>query len=216
VKLIVISSSSTNIENEPQLITRLFEAGLPSFHLRKNKMSTKKMKEYIKQIPKHFHDRIIIHSHHNLMFSFNLRGIHLTSKHKRSKLKTLLTIRLIQLKKPSLEVTTSFKTLGELYETKHQYDYDYVFLSPVFENDTSKFQSGFSEYGLKLAIEKTNWDVIARGGINIESIEKANNIGFRGVAFYSFLWSSEDPISSFQKIIDRFNELNITFRKFSR
>src|SRR5690349_18729349 len=139
-------SSSSTIENEPQLVTRLFEAGLLSFHLTKSKISTRKMKEFIKQIPEHFHDRIVIHSHHNLMFNFNLKGIHLTSKHKSKKWRTLITIRLIQLKKPSLQITTSFKTLGELYEKKHEYKYDYVFLSPVFDNNTSKFQSGFSEY----------------------------------------------------------------------
>jgi len=208
VKLIVISSSSF-IENEPQLITRLFEAGLPSFHLRKNRMSTRKMKEFIKQIPKHFHDRITIHSHHNLMLNFNLKGIHITSQHKERRLRTLLTIRLIQLKKPSLKITTSFKTLGELYETKQQYNYDYVFLSPVFDNSTSKFQSGFLEYSLKAAITKTSWEVIARGGVNIDSIEKANNIGFSGVAFYSFLWSSKDLMSDFNRIIGKFDELNI-------
>jgi len=126
VNLIVISSSSI-IENEPQLITRLFEAGLPSFHLRKNRMSTGKMKEFIKQIPKHFHDRITIHSHYNLMLYFNLKGVHITSQHKQKRFKTLFTIRLIQLKKPSLKITTSFKTLGELYDNKQQYNYDYVF-----------------------------------------------------------------------------------------
>ena len=208
MNLIVISSSSI-IENEPQLITRLFEAGLPSFHLRKNRMSTRKMKEFIKQIPKHFHDRITIHSHYNLMLYFNLKGVHITSQHKQKRFKTLFTIRLIQLKKPSLKITTSFKTLGELYDNKQQYNYDYVFLSPVFDNNTSKFQSGFSEYSLKAAIAKTGWNVIARGGINIDSIEKANDIGFNGVAFYSFLWGSKDVVWDFNRIISKFNELKI-------
>jgi thiamine-phosphate pyrophosphorylase len=208
MKLIVISSSSI-IENEAQLITSLFEAGLKSFHLRKNKISTLRMKNIIRQIPKHFHDRITIHSHHNLAFDFNLKGIHLTSKHKKNKLKTLLTIRLLQLKKPSLEITTSFKTLGELYESKHQYNYDYVFLSPVFDSNTSKFQGGFSEYSLKAAIDKTRWNVIARGGINIQNIEQAPQVGFKGVAFYSALWTSPNPVLKFNKIINQFKELDI-------
>ncbi len=209
MKLIVISKS-TAIENEAQIITQLFEAGLKSLHLRKNKMSTARMRELINQIPEHFHDRITIHSHHNLVFSFNLKGIHLTSKHKKTKLKTLLTIRLIQLKKPSLEITTSFKTLGELYEAKHQYNYDYVFLSPVFDSNTSRFQSGFPGYGLKTAIEKNQWNVIARGGINIANIEKANKIGFKGIAFYSSLWTAPDPIAKFNRIVNKFQELNIS------
>jgi len=209
MKLVIISKSSI-VENEAQIITQLFEAGLSSFHLRKSRMSTLRMRKIITQIPAHFHNRITIHSHHNLAFSFNLKGIHLTSKHKKNKLKTLLTIGLLKLKNPAIEITTSFKTLGELYEPKHQYNYNYVFLSPVFDSNTSKFQSGFPEYGLKTAIEKTHWNVIARGGINIANIEKTYKIGFKGLAFYSTLWTSDNPLVKFQKIIDKFQELNIS------
>ena len=101
MKLIVISSSSS-LENEAKVITNLFEAGLETFHLRKHKQSTKNTKELLKDIPAHFHNRIIIHSHHKLAYKFNLKGIHLTKTHIKQKFKTWLTVKIIKLKNPEI------------------------------------------------------------------------------------------------------------------
>ncbi len=208
MKLIVISSSS-GIENEAQIVTQLFEAGLETFHLRKLKLSTNQMKKFIKQIPTHFHNRIYIHSHHNLASTFKLGGIHLTSTHKKKKFQTWLSLKLIRLKNPHIKITTSFRTIGQLLETDQKYHYSYVFLSPIFDSITSKFQSGFTEHSLHSAIQKTKFDVIARGGVEVSSIEKAKKIDFKGLAFYSSIWKSKDPVVEFNKIVEKFQELNI-------
>jgi thiamine-phosphate pyrophosphorylase len=208
MKLIVISSSGI-LENEAQLITGLFEAGLESFHLRKHKLSTKATKNLLNAIPKHFHNRLIIHSHHNLARKFNLKGIHLTKTHIKRKYKTWFTIKLIQLRNPSMIITSSYNNIGQLFEAKHKHSYSYIFLSPIFDSLTSKFQGGFSEHSLKSAIEKTTIKVIARGGIDVSAIEKSHKIGFDGLAFYSAIWKKKDPIAEFNKIVARFQELNI-------
>ena len=36
--------------------------------------------KYLQEIPVHFHNRIVIHSHHNLAWTFKLKGIHLGMK----------------------------------------------------------------------------------------------------------------------------------------
>ena len=208
MKLIIISSS-VHIENEAQIITKLFEAGLETYHLRKLKWSTQKMKEFIKQIPIHFHDRIFIHSHYNLAYTFKLGGIHLTSSHKKRKLRTWLMVKWIKLKRPHIHISTSFKTIGDLLDTEPIYDYAYVFLSPVFDSISSKFQSGFTEHSLNSALHKTKLNVIARGGVDIKSIEKANKTNFKGLAFYSSIWKTKDPVAEFNKIVEKFQELNI-------
>lgn len=209
MKLIVISSSN-EIENEAQIITSLFEAGLDHFHLRKHKLSTKKTKELLKAIPTHFHNRIIIHSHHNLARTFNLRGIHLTKSHIKKKYKTWLTIKLIQLKNPDIIITTSFSNIGQLFEKNHRYEYNYVFLSPIFDSLNSKFQGGFTEHSLKSAIQKSDFNIVARGGVDINAIEKSNEIGFAGLAFYSSIWKKKDPLASFNSIVEKFQELKIS------
>jgi len=208
MKLIVISSSGI-IENEAKLITGLFEAGLETFHLRKHKLSTKATKELLNAIPEHFHKRIIIHSHHNLAWRFNLRGIHLTKSHIKRKYKTWLTIKIIQLKNREISITSSFNNIGQLFEINKNYSFSYVFLSPIFDSLNSKFQGGFTEHSLKSAIQKTTAKVIARGGVDMNAIEKANTIGFEGLAFYSAIWKKKEPIAEFNKIIEKFQELKI-------
>jgi thiamine-phosphate pyrophosphorylase len=208
MKLIVISSSG-HIDNEVEIVTQLFEAGLETFHIRKHKLSTRKMKEFIAAIPTHFHNRIIIHSHHKLARKFNLKGIHLTKSHKKKNWRTWLSLKLIRLKNSNIVLTTSYSTIGQVLATKQDYNYDYVFLSPIFDNFNSRFQGGFTEHSLKSALQKTTLKIVARGGVDIVSIENANRIGFNGMAFYSSLWKKKDPVDEFNRIVEKFQELNI-------
>jgi thiamine-phosphate pyrophosphorylase len=208
MKLIVISNSGI-LENEPAIVTKLFEAGLETFHLRKHKTSTKKTKDFINAIPKHFHNRIIIHSHHNLARLFNLKGIHLTKTHKKRKLRTWIMLKLIKLKNPAIIISTSYDNIGKLFEQQESYKYNYVFLSPIFESITSKFQGGYTTHSLKSALSKSEYKVIARGGVDINAIEKAHEIGFEGLAFYNSIWKRKDPVAEFNAIVEKFQELKI-------
>jgi thiamine-phosphate pyrophosphorylase len=208
MKLIVISSSS-EIENEVQTVTALFEAGMETYHIRKHNLSTRRMKEFIAAIPTHFHNRIIIHSHHKLARKFDLKGIHLTKSHKKRKWRMWLTLKLIRLKNPDIILTTSYSTIGQILAIKQDYKYDYVFLSPIFDNFNSKFQGGFTEHSLRSALQKSSLEVIARGGVDIISIENAQKLGFAGLAFYSSLWRKKDPVDEFNRIVEKFQELKI-------
>ena len=208
MKLIVISSSKT-VENEAAIVTKLFESGLETYHLRKHKFSTYTMKQFLKNIPVHFHNRINIHSHHDLARKFKLKGIHLTKSHKKNAVKTWVTIKVLRFVNPDLEITTSFNNIGQLLDKKSEYDYSYVFLSPVFDSMNSKFQSGFTEHSLSSALKKTKLKVIARGGVDLDAIEKGEKIGFNGLAFYSALWKKKEPNAEFTKVIEKFKELNI-------
>jgi thiamine-phosphate pyrophosphorylase len=209
MKLIVISSSKS-IENETVLVSQLFEEGLRTFHLRKHNMSTREMKEYINQIPAKFHNRIYLHTHHQLALTFNIKGIHLTSKHKKQHWKTFLNLLFIRLRRPLLEVTTSVKTLGEVYEEEPQFKYNYIFLSPIFDHAESKFQGAFSDYSLKVALHKSAKEVIARGGVDIPVIAKTHELGFNGLAFYNCIWKDPNPVSKFNDIVYEFQRQGIS------
>lgn len=206
MKIIVISSSGES-ETEPIIVTQLFENGLDIFHLRKPKFSTKQLKNYIESIPKGFHSRIVIHTHHKLARKFRLKGVHLTKTHKKRKFKTWFTLKMLKMKNPSLTVSTSFRTIASLFESEHSYDY--VFLSPVFDSLTGKFQSGFSAHSLKAALARTQHKVIARGGIDINGIEKVKELGFEGFALYTAIWKSSNPVQQFIDIKERCRELGI-------
>jgi thiamine-phosphate pyrophosphorylase len=206
MKIIVISPSRTT-DNELKTVTALFEHGLQIFHLRKPSMRTNEMKEYIEAIPSIFHNRIIIHSHHKLASTFDLRGIHLTKAHFRKKLLLWWRLRSLLLKKPNISVSTSFHKLLSVYDAEPRFAY--AFLGVIFDKVSGKFNAGYSRHSLEAAIAKTKNKLIARGGTDISNIETCRDIGFYGVAYSSAIWKSEDPVKTFCAIKDRFRELNI-------
>lgn len=195
----IVLSSQKSVDNEIEILIRLFENGLKSFHLRKPHYSKRKMIEYLNEIPKDFHNRIIIHSNHRLAKKYNLKGIHISSKERNLNFKNWINIRYLKRKKPFLRVSTSFSAISDL--NKYIDLYDYVFLSPIFDSTSKKsYQSNFKEYNLTNAIQRSNYKVIALGGVDEENIKKAFNMGFWGCAFLSNLWNSTNPVDKFQKL----------------
>ena len=80
---IIVMSDTKDIDNEQKMINEMFESGLEILHIRKPKYSTQELRTYIEKINKKFHNRIVIHSHHELCISLKLRGIHLTERHRK-------------------------------------------------------------------------------------------------------------------------------------
>ena len=132
----IVLSAQKSVDNEIDIVVRLFELGLTSFHLRKPHYSKQTMKLYLDGIPSVYHNRIIIHSHHRLARKYNLKGIHLSSKERKSSFNNWLNIKSLKRKKPFLRVSTSFTTISEL--NKYNDLFDYVFLSPIFDSTSKK------------------------------------------------------------------------------
>ena len=203
MKTIVLSAQKP-VDNEIDIVVRLFELGLTSFHLRKPHYSKQKMRGYLNKIPSVYHNRIIIHSHHRLAKKYNLKGIHLNSKDRKSSF-NWFNIKSLKRKKPFLRVSTSFTTISEL--NKYNDLYDYVFLSPIFDSTSKKkYQSGFQEYSLTSATHRSNYNVVALGGVDVENIKNAFNMGFWGCAFLSTIWKSDNPIEKFKELKSKCNE----------
>jgi thiamine-phosphate pyrophosphorylase len=207
MKLMVLSPSTGDPILETMIATRLFELGLETFHLRKPRFSTREMIDYLDKIPSRFHDRVVIHSHHTLALKYNLKGIHLTRTHLKRTIRLWINLRIIRLKKPKITVSTSFRKLASLYE--EQNIYNYVFLSPIFDSISGKFQAGFNEHSLRAAIHKTPFCIIARGGVDLSKIESIQNIGFNGLILNSSLWTSPDPVQNFIAVLEKFRALEI-------
>ena len=198
MKPIVLSSQKT-VDNEIEFVTCFFERGLKSFHLRKPHYSKKRMRSYLDAIPSIYHNRIIIHSHYGLIKKYNLKGIHLGSKDRKSNFKNWFKIKVLKRKKPFLRVSTSFNEISDL--NKYIDLYDYVFLSPVFDSKTKgNYQSNFKEYNLTSSIQRSNYNVVALGGVDSENISKAFNMGFWGCAFLSTLWENKNPVEKFEEL----------------
>jgi thiamine-phosphate pyrophosphorylase len=207
MKVVVISPSKIKEEEINNLI-KMFEAGLETYHLRKPKFSTKLLQEYIEKIPKQFHNRIIIHSHHNLARKYNLQGVHYTKKHLEPNFKNWWREKMLRISTSSFIKTSSHGKLASLYDDEEM-KFDYVFLSPIFDTITGKYQSGYYEDSIKLALQKTGKKVIARGGVDATRIEKIKELGFYGMALYSSVWDRESPVEEYLKVIQRCKELGI-------
>ena len=206
MKLILISSSGKS-EDETKQLVQLFEMGVETFHLRKPKMTTKELRSYLESVPQVFHNRIVIHSHHDLAVMYDLKGIHMTRIHKKRKFRQWFIMQRIRMRKKNIVVSTSFRKLGDLYEEENKYSY--VFLSPIFDSLSGKFQSGFNEFSLRATLEKTTHKAIARGGMDLNKIEKVKEIGFYGMAFYSTIWKSKDPVEAGIKLFEKLKALGI-------
>ena len=208
MKIIIISPFQTK-ENEIENIVKMFEAGLETYHIRKPKFSTKQLQEYIEKIPKQFHNRIVIHSHHNLARVYNLQGVHYTKKHLEKNIRNWWREKMLRISTSNFIKTTSHGKLSSLYDAEEM-KFDYVFLSPIFDTITGKYQSGFYEESIKAAVQKTGKNIIARGGVDVTRIEKIKELGLYGMALYSTIWDRENPVEEYLKVIRRCNELDIT------
>ena len=207
MKLVVITQSQKS-DTEILAIIQMFEAGLETLHVRKNRFSTKELDDYIKEIPAHFHNRIIIHSHHKLALKYDLKGFHFTSTHLKHNIKLWWNTKMIYLRKPNLVKSISYKRIAELYQ-EQKVKTDYCFLGTMFHNISGELYSGFYPETVTAAIEKSGKKIYARGGVNEKSADLAYKLGFHGIALYGHLWKSTSPFEKYIAFVRYCKEKNI-------
>ncbi len=200
MELVVISEAKKN-EIEHEFVTKMFEAGLQTYHLRKPRFSTNQLKSFIEKIPTHFHNRIIIHSHHDLLFKYGLKGIHFTETHLERKFQKWWTLRRIRSRKKNVIITRSYKKISEVYN-EEEIAYSYYLIGTIFNTLNNEFYSGYYEQGIVAAINTSGKKFVARGGINEKTIVKAYKLGFYGAALSSILWKAENPFEKYLEILN--------------
>lgn len=207
MRLIVITPSK-DVPDETSLVTKMFESGLKTLHLRKPKYSTNQMAEYIKEIPTHFHNRIVIHSHHKLALKFNLKGIHLSRNHLSTKWKYWFTRTRLKLRFGQTSKSRSYSRLQQVYVKEKQH-FDYYLLGTVYSNITAELYSGFYEDGVIAANKNSGKNLVARGGTSPATILKSLKFGFEGIAFNSYLWNADHPYENFLLVLSEFKKHSI-------
>lgn len=197
MELIVVSSPRKK-DGEIAYTVKMFEAGLQRFHLRKPGTSKKYIKEFIEGVPKKYHSRIVIHSNHAFAKKYQLGGIHISKKHRKSPLKLRFKIARLRLFRPKLVITRSCHKLGDILDEKILYDY--VFLSPVFDSiSVNRLSGGFSHRGLTSGLEASKQNVIAMGGVKPEKLQSLADLGFKGGAVLGYIWSSGHYLEAFSQ-----------------
>ncbi|GAB4457115.1 MAG: thiamine phosphate synthase [Bacteroidia bacterium] len=193
-----------SIDKEIDIVVELFANGLNTLHLNKREMSTRRMKEYIKSIPSAFHNRIVIHSHHELAFQFNLKGIHFTREHLKRTFRNWCLFQKEKLFRKKFIHTRSYRKLSDAFN-EEKYQFDYFILNNVFNPITKDFNIGYHPIRIN-EIHKTGKRFVVKGGVNIDTAIKAKENGFYGICLNSFIWKSNEPIKNFIELVDKLND----------
>lgn len=180
MRLFIITTEQI-FSGEAAIIHRLLSSGDEVMHLRKPQSTQQEMRGLLSQIDRSLHQRIVLHDHFLLLKEFNLRGIHLNRRN--------LSLP-ENMQKDAYSVSKSCHSIDELENIE---EFDYVFLSPVFDSiSKSGYPSAFNMDMLTEASRKglINEKVIALGGINESTIPIAKSLGFGGVAVLGGLWEN--------------------------
>jgi thiamine-phosphate pyrophosphorylase len=197
--IIVVLSHPKRFDGEAKIICDLFENGLQAFHLRKKAFSFDEMEQFIKDIPRKYHPRIVIHSHYSLALKYDLMGLHLSGRRRKNKLRYWLRLWYYRIKKPTLQISSSFNYLASLLNDKG--DYHYVFLSPIFDTiSKSGFNAAFNFNTLKTTIMNSRHKIVALGGVNYDRIDQVKEMGFYGVVLSGAIWDVENKVEAFKLI----------------
>jgi thiamine-phosphate pyrophosphorylase len=194
--VIIVIAPEDDLPKEIDLLTQLFEAGLEHFHLRKPYKNYKAHCEYLNQIEEQYHNKIVVHYHHELINKFKLRGIHFQEQN-----------RIDHIDNPGQyfkgldmfgkTISSSFhepKDLEDCY-----FEFDYHLLSPVFSSISKKGEEG---RGFDVShIDKT---IVGMGGVTANNLKAFDTLGYKGVGVLGGVWHSDTPVEVFKLMIAHF------------
>jgi thiamine-phosphate pyrophosphorylase len=197
MKLIIMTKSTFFVE-EDKILTTLFEAGLDNLHLYKPGSEPVFSERLLTLLPDSYYGRITVHDHFYLKEEFNLRGIHINDTQTPAP--------------PSYKgnISRTCKSIDELKETKKRSNY--VFLKTIFDSQSNpNDKSNLTIDELKEASRRGLIDkrVYAMGGMNLNNISLAKNLGFGGVVICGDLWNRFDILGGldYKELISHFEKL---------
>jgi thiamine-phosphate pyrophosphorylase len=200
MELIVITTPA-DIKDEIAFVKEMFESGLDRLHLRKENSGIDVYRNYLNQIPIVFHHQVSVHEHPELLKEYTSIGFHCkTSTWKdEKKLKDVVSF------SAPRTISASFHSWEELMQSPH--DFDYTFISPVFDSiSKSGYSSNIDITKLKaikrhlMSTQKNVPKIFALGGIDATKIPQLADAGFDGVAVLGTIWQSNDCLAEFETI----------------
>ena len=179
MKIIAITTPKV-IDEDTFLIKNLLERGIDFVHLRKPDADINACRKLLSELTDEERTKIIVHDFPELYFEFSLKGIHINRN------VTSLPNDYKGYK------TRSCHSLEEIIKYKN--DYDYLFLSPIFDSISKVgYKSEFNNQDLLEASEGGIIDekVIALGGVTFDKIPYLEELHFGGVAMIGGLHNRE-------------------------
>ena len=197
MKLIVMTQPTFFVE-EDKILSSLFDEGLDSLHLYKPGSSPMYSERLLTLLSDEYYGKITVHDNFYLKEEYKLRGIHIDDA--------------------ATPVPTGYKgrvsrtctRLEDLKDTKKHADY--VFLKYIFDSQTEPDRkASFSEAELQEASRRGLIDrhVYALGGMNLDTVRKAKDLGFGGIVISGDLWNRFNIHQEldYKELIEHFTKL---------
>lgn len=201
---VAVITTQDKFQSELSDVVQLFQKGLMTLHLRKTKFSTSKLEEYIDSIPKQFHNRIIIHSHHRLALKYKLKGIHISKNHRKKSVQLFFKLFYYRMRRPGIIITRTFHSIDSLVDNRMKYSY--VFINPVFSK-IQPLKNSFDvneEFFCKL-IKNNRCPVYGSGNITDENVQLLHRYPFAGVVLSKVIWDAEKKSEKYQRLAEEFS-----------
>lgn len=197
MKLVVMTQPTFFVE-EDKILTSLFDEGLDNLHLYKTGASPMYSERLLTLLPDEYYGKIMVHDNLYLKEEYKLRGIHIDNENTPAP------------KGYKGHVSRTCTHLEHLKEAKR--NADYVLLKYVFDSQTEARQkSSFIMSELQEASRCGLIDrhVYALGGMNLDNIRIAKDLGFGGVVIRGDLWNRFNIHQEldYQDLIDHFQKL---------
>ena len=190
MKLVIMTQPTFFVE-EDKILTALFEEGMEHLHLCKPGTSPMYSERLLSLLPEMTYGKITVHDHYYLKNEYGLAGIHIDDEGK----------------EPPKDYKGKFSftchDINDLCAMKKKGEY--VFLVNTFgaHGKHSKMLDDAIRLGL---IDK---HVYAFGGVSLDNIKEAKELGFGGVVACGDLWGKFDIHSQldYKELINHFDKL---------
>lgn len=197
MKLVIMTKSTFFVE-EDKILASLFDEGMDNLHLFKPGSSPIYSERLLTLLPKEFYKAITVHDHYYLSNEYRLGGIHLDIPTQ------------IPPKGFNGLLGRTCSDLSMLRQIKK--DSNYVFLKNIF--DCIEFPDEKSNFNIMQLEEAAKAGLIdkkvyALGGMNLERIRIAKDLGFGGVVICGDLWNRFNIHNQidFKELIGHFQRL---------
>lgn len=198
MKLVIMTQPTFFVE-EDKILTTLFDEGMDNLHLYKPGASPMYSERLLSLLPETSYNKITVHDHYYLKNEYGLAGIHLDNKEKEMP------------KDYKGKFSRTCTCISDLCEMKKKAEY--IFLANVFnaQQHNDKANSLLASDDIISAAKKGLIDkhVYALGGVTIESIKIAKELGFGGVVICEDLWNKFDIHNEldYKDLINHFEKL---------
>ena len=186
--MLVLFTHPETFPGEADLLNRMLaEHSELTVHLRKPGWDPVQTAQLLSAIDDTFHQRIVLHRHHELLERYTLKGLHVTADDRRQRPLSPFVL------------STSFHSLEEAVPEGHRFRY--FFCSPVFQSISKPGYTGTENWDISGQPEEFRVKAIALGGIESTTIQQARLKGFRHFAVLGAVWQSGDPETALRELL---------------